>query len=107
MKEDEARPLSANIPYESSPRDRKCDLDEKDNVPRAEVSALETCLAAQIHPQTAEVIAARVIRNGCRPRVTVALSHTRRGVDLCVAQIHFRQHLRRFPRRRIIQIAPR
>jgi uncharacterized protein YecT (DUF1311 family) len=40
-------------------RDRKCDLDDKDNVPLAEFSSSEACLADHMSRKTAEIIAAK------------------------------------------------
>jgi uncharacterized protein YecT (DUF1311 family) len=59
LKEDEAKAAFSEYARWIRSRDRKCDLDDKDNVPLAELSAPETCLATQINRKTAEVVAAK------------------------------------------------
>lgn len=59
MKEDEAKAAFGEYARWVRSRDRKCDLDDKDNVPLAELLPAETCLSAQINHKVAEVVAAK------------------------------------------------
>lgn len=105
MKEDEAKAAFSEYARWTRSRDRKCDLDDKDNVPVAELSAPEKCLAAQIDRKTAEVIAAKGDPKRVFGRATVAASPDEDAVDLCVAQIHSANTCGDFLRvSRIIQI---
>lgn len=105
MKEDEAKAAFSEYARWTRSRDRKCDLDDKDNVPVAELSAPEKCLAAQIDRKTAEVIAAKGDPKRVFGRLTVAASPDEDAVDLCVAQIHSANTCGDFLRvSRIIQI---
>jgi uncharacterized protein YecT (DUF1311 family) len=105
LKEDEAKAAFSEYDRWTRSRDRKCDLDDKDNVPLAELSAPETCLAAQIKRKTAEVIAAKGDPKRVFGRLTVAATPDEDAVDLCVAQIHSANTCGNFLRvSRIIQI---
>jgi len=105
LKEDEAKAAFSEYARWIRSRDRKCDLDDKDNVPLTELSAPETCLAAQINRKTAEVVAARGDPKRVFGRLTVAATPDEDAVDLCVAQIHLANACGDFLRvSRIIQI---
>jgi uncharacterized protein YecT (DUF1311 family) len=105
LKEDEAKAASSEYARWTRSRDRKCDLDDKDNVPLTELSAPEACLAAQINRKTAEVIAAKGDPKRVFGRLGVAATPDEDAVDLCVAQIHSANSCGDFLRvSRIIQI---
>lgn len=105
LKEDEARAAFSEYARWTRSRDRKCNLDDKDNVPLAELSASETCLAAQISRKAAEVVAAKGDPKRVFGRLTVAATPDDDAVDLCVAQIHSANACGDFLRvSRIIQI---
>jgi uncharacterized protein YecT (DUF1311 family) len=105
LKEDEAKAAFSEYARWTRSRDRKCDLDDKDNVPLAELSAPETCLAAQINRKTAEVIAAKGDPKQVFGWLTVAATPDEDAVDLCVTQIHAANGCGDFLRiSRIIQI---
>src|SRR5260370_5836108 len=59
LKEDEARDAFAEYARWTRTRDRKCDLDDKDNVPLQELSSSAGCLAEYIGQKTAEITAAK------------------------------------------------
>ena len=88
LKEDGARDAFAEYARWTRARDRKCDLDDKDNVPLQELSSSAGCLAEYISQKTAEIIAAK----GDPKRVFGGHVYSplpdADGVDLCVAQIH-------------------
>lgn len=105
MKEDEAKAAFSEYARWVRSRDRKCDLDDKDNVPLAELLPSETCLSAQINHKIAEMIAARGDPKRVFGRLTVAATPDEDAVDLCVAQIHAANTCGDFLRvSRIIQI---
>jgi uncharacterized protein YecT (DUF1311 family) len=105
LKEDEAKAALSEYARWIRSRDRKCDLDDKDNVPLAELSRPETCLTAEINRKTAEVIAAKGDPKKMFSRSTVAVTPDEDAVDLCVAQIHAANTCGDFLRiSRIIQI---
>lgn len=105
MKEDEAKAAFGEYARWVRSRDRKCDLDDKDNVPLAELLPAETCLSAQINHKVAEVIAAKGDPKKVFGRATVAARPDEDAVDLCVAQIHAANTCGDFLRvSRIIQI---
>ena len=105
MKEDEAKSAFSEYARWIRSRDRKCDLDDKDNVPLAELSEPESCLAAQINRKTSEVISAKGDPKKVFGQSTVAATPDEDAVDLCVAQIHAANTCGDFLRvSRIIQI---
>jgi len=69
-------------------RDRKCNLAGKDNVPLAELSQSEVCLANFIRDKTAEIVAARGDPKRVFGRRLTSSLPNADAVDLCVAQIH-------------------
>lgn len=105
MKEAEATAAFSEYARWVRSRDRKCDLDDKENVPLAELLPAETCLSAQINHKLAEVIAAKGDPKRVFGRLTVAATPDEDAVDLCVAQIHAANTCGDFLRvSRIIQI---
>lgn len=105
LKEDEANAAFSEYARWVRSRDRKCDLDDKDNVPLAELLPAETCLSAQINRKIAEMIAAKGDPKRVFGRLTVAATPDEDAVDLCVAQIHAANTCGDFLRvSRIIQI---
>lgn len=88
LKENEANAAFSEYARWVRSRDRKCDLDDKDNVPLAELLPAEICLSAQINRKIAEMIAAKGDPKKVFGRSTVAVTPDEDAVDLCVAQIH-------------------
>lgn len=105
LKEAEANAAFSEYARWVRSRDRKCGLDDKDNVPLAELLPAETCLSAQINHKIAEIIAAKGDPKRVFGRLTVAATPDEDAVDLCVAQIHAANTCGDFLRvSRIIQI---
>jgi uncharacterized protein YecT (DUF1311 family) len=69
-------------------RDRKCGLDNKDNVPLAELSSSEGCLSEYFDRRIAEVTAAKGDPKKLFGRQHPSPVPNADAVDLCVAQIH-------------------
>ena len=88
LKEDEAREAFAEFARWVRARDRKCDLDDKDNVPLQELSSSAGCLAEYFSQKTAEIIAAKGDPKRVFGRHLSTPLPDADGVDLCVAQIH-------------------
>ena len=88
LKEDDARDAFAEYARWTRARDRKCDLDDKDNVPLQELSSSEGCLAEYMRQKTAEIIAAEGDPKRVFGRHTSSPLPDADAVDLCVAQIH-------------------
>jgi uncharacterized protein YecT (DUF1311 family) len=88
LNEDEARQAFAEYARWTRARDRKCDLDDKDNVPLQELSGSAGCLADYISQKTAEIIAAKGDPTRVFGRHLSTPLPDADGVDLCVAQIH-------------------
>lgn len=88
LKADEAKQAFAEYARWSRERDRRCDLDDKDNVPLDELSPSESCLADYFRQKTAEVTAAKGDPRRIFGRHPVASLPDADAVDLCVAQIH-------------------
>jgi uncharacterized protein YecT (DUF1311 family) len=88
LKEDEARDAFAEHARWTRARDRKCDLDDKDNVPLQELSSSAGCLAEYISQKTAEIVAAKGDSKKVFGRHLSSPLPDADGVDLCVAQIH-------------------
>jgi uncharacterized protein YecT (DUF1311 family) len=88
LKGGEAKQALAEYERWSRERDRRCDLDDKDNVPLEELSASESCLADYFRQKTAEVIAAKGDPRRIFGRSAMASSPDADAVDLCVGQIH-------------------
>jgi uncharacterized protein YecT (DUF1311 family) len=88
LKEDEARDAFAEYARWTRARDRKCDLDDKDNVPLQELPSSAGCLAEYISQKTAEIVAAKGDPKRVFGRHVSSPLPDADGVDLCVAQIH-------------------
>jgi hypothetical protein len=88
LKEDKARDAFAEYARWTRTRDRKCDLDDKDNVPLEELSSSADCLTEYISQKTAEMIAAKGDPKRVFGRHMSSPLPDADGVDLCVAQIH-------------------
>jgi uncharacterized protein YecT (DUF1311 family) len=88
LKGDDARDALAEYERWSRKRDRKCGLVDKDNVPLAELSSSEDCLADYFSRKTAEIVAARGDPKRIFGRRLASPSPDADAVDLCVAQIH-------------------
>lgn len=88
LREDEAKDAFAEYARWIRARDRKCGLVGRENVPLADLSSAEACLAEQMSAKAAEFAAAngdpkRVFGRHLPPSAPDA-----DAVDLCVAQIH-------------------
>jgi uncharacterized protein YecT (DUF1311 family) len=88
LKEDEAREAYAEFERWTRERDRKCDLEGKDNVPLQELSSSEGCLADYFTRKIAELVAAKGDPKKVFGRHQVSAVADADAVDLCVAQIH-------------------
>jgi uncharacterized protein YecT (DUF1311 family) len=88
LKGDEAKQAFAEYERWGRERDRRCDLDDQDNVPLEELSSAESCVAEYFRQKTAEVVAAKGDPKRIFGRHAVAPSPDADAVDLCVAQIH-------------------
>ena len=88
LKQDNARDAFAEYARWTRARDRKCDLDDKDNVPLQELSSFAGCLAKYISQKTAEIVAAKSDPKRVFGRHVFSPLPDADGVDLCVAQIH-------------------
>ena len=88
LKGDEARDAFEEFERWTRERDRKCGLDNKDNVPLKELPSSEGCLSEYFDQKTTEVVAA-----GADPKKLFGRQHASPApnadaVDLCVSQIH-------------------
>jgi uncharacterized protein YecT (DUF1311 family) len=88
LNEDGARDALAEYERWSRERDRKCDLEDKDNVPLEELSSSQDCLADYMNRKTAELVAAKGDPKKVFGRQLVSPLPDADAVDLCVAQIH-------------------
>jgi uncharacterized protein YecT (DUF1311 family) len=88
LKDNEARDAFGEFERWTRERDRKCGLENKDNVPLQELSSSEGCLAGYFDRKTAEVTAARGDPRKIFGRQLVSLLPNADAVDLCVAQLH-------------------
>jgi hypothetical protein len=104
LKDDDAKAAFSEYARWTRDRDRKCDLDDKDNVPLSELSGSETCLADYFRRKTAEIIAAKGDPRKVVGRPPVSPSPDDDAVDRCVAQIHAANACGNFLRVSIIQI---
>src|SRR5258708_33319314 len=87
LKEDEARDAFAEYARWIRTRDRKCDLDDKDNVPLQELSSSAGCMSEYIGQKTAEITAAKGDPKQVFGRHVSSALPDAYGVDLCVPQI--------------------
>ena len=69
-------------------RDRKCDLVGKDNVPLAELSSAQGCLAEYLGRKTADILVARGDPKRVFGRQIAARLPDTDAADFCVAKIH-------------------
>jgi uncharacterized protein YecT (DUF1311 family) len=88
LKPDEARDAFAEFERWNRERDRRCGLEDKDNVPLRELTSSEACLADYFSHKIAEVSAARGDPKKIFGRQRPSPSPNADAVDLCVAQIH-------------------
>ena len=88
LKETEARDALAEFERWGRDRDRKCNLVGKDNVPLAELSPSEGCLAAYFTEKIAEVTASKGDPNKIFGKQQVSPLPNADAVDLCIAQLH-------------------
>jgi uncharacterized protein YecT (DUF1311 family) len=88
LKESDAREAFAEFERWARERDRKCSLENKDNVPLRELSSSEGCLADYFTRKTAEVVAAKGDPKKLFGRHRVSSLPDADAVDLCVGQIH-------------------
>ena len=105
LKENDARDAFAEYARWLRARDRKCDLVGKDNVPLAELSSSEACLAEFLNKKAAEVAAAKGDPRKVFGRHAASPSPDADAVDLCVGQIHSANNCDNFLRvSRVFQI---
>ena len=88
LKDDEASGALSEFERWSRERDRKCNLQDKDNVPLQELSSSEGCLADYFSQKLTEVAAARGDPKKIFGRQSMSSQPNADAVDLCVAQIH-------------------
>lgn len=88
LKEGEARQAFAEFERWTRERDRKCEIENKDNVPLQELASSEGCLADYFTWKTAEVVAAKGDPKKLFGRHQASPLPDADAVDLCVAQIH-------------------
>jgi uncharacterized protein YecT (DUF1311 family) len=88
LKENEAREAFAEYERWTRERNRKCGLEDKDNVPLQELSSSEGCLADYFTRKIAEVVAAKGDPKKVFGQHRVSPLPDADAVDLCVAQIH-------------------
>jgi hypothetical protein len=88
LRDDEARDALSEFERWSRERDRKCNLQDKDNVPLQELSSSEGCLADYFSQRLAQVAAAKGDPNKIFGRQSISSQPNADAVDLCVAQIH-------------------
>ena len=88
LNENDARDALAEYERWSRERDRKCDLEGKDNVPLEELSSSESCLVDYMNRKTAELVAAKGDPSKAFGRQLLSPLPNADAVDLCVAQIH-------------------
>jgi hypothetical protein len=88
MKEDDSKAALSEFDRWTRERDRKCELEGKDNVPLNELSPSEGCLADYFNRRIAEVTAAKGDPKKLFGRQVTSPAPNADAVDLCVAQIH-------------------
>ena len=88
LKDDEARDAFEEFDRWTRERDRKCNLDTKDNVPLTEISPSEGCLSEYFDRKIAEAAAAKGDPKKLFGRSHVSPAPNADAVDLCVAQLH-------------------
>jgi uncharacterized protein YecT (DUF1311 family) len=88
LNESEAREAFAEFERWNRERDRRCGLEDKDNVPLRELSSSEGCLADYLGRKIEEVTAAKGDPTKVFGRQRLSPLPNADAVDLCVAQIH-------------------
>jgi uncharacterized protein YecT (DUF1311 family) len=88
LKDDDAREAFTEFERWNRERDRKCGLEDKDNVPLQELTSSEGCLADYFTQKIAEVAAAKGDPKKIFGRQHMSPLPNADAVDLCVAQIH-------------------
>jgi uncharacterized protein YecT (DUF1311 family) len=88
LKENEAKEAFSEFDRWTRERDRKCNLEGKDNVPLQELTSSEGCLADYFDRKIAEATAAKGDPKKIFGRQLISPVPNADAVDLCVAQIH-------------------
>jgi uncharacterized protein YecT (DUF1311 family) len=88
LKENEAKEAFSEFDRWTRERDRKCNLEGKDNVPLQELTPSEGCLADYFDRKIAEATAAKGDPKRIFGRQLISPAPNADAVDLCVAQIH-------------------
>ncbi|MGA2057045.1 MAG: lysozyme inhibitor LprI family protein [Bradyrhizobium sp.] len=88
LKENEAKEAFSEFDRWTRERDRKCNLEGKDNVPLQELTPSENCLADYFDRKIAEATAAKGDPKKIFGRQLMSPVPNADAVDLCVAQIH-------------------
>ncbi|MGB7221381.1 MAG: lysozyme inhibitor LprI family protein [Bradyrhizobium sp.] len=88
LKENEAREAFSEFDRWTRERDRKCDLEGKDNVPLQELPSSEGCLSDYFARKIAEATAAKGDPKKIFGQQLASPVANADAVDLCVAQIH-------------------
>jgi uncharacterized protein YecT (DUF1311 family) len=88
LNDSEAREAFAEFERWGRDRDRKCGLEEKQNVPLRDLASSEGCLAGYFKNKIAEVTAANGDPKKLFGRPHLSPLPNADAVDLCVAQIH-------------------
>jgi hypothetical protein len=88
LNDNDARDALAEYERWSRERDRKCDLEGKDNVPLEELSSSADCLADYMKRKTSALVAAKGDPRKVFGRQQLSPLPDADAVDLCVAQIH-------------------
>jgi uncharacterized protein YecT (DUF1311 family) len=88
LKDNEANEAFAEFERWGRERDRKCQLEDKDNVPLKELPSSESCLADYFTKKIAEISAAKGDPKKIFGRQRNSPVANADAVDLCVAQIH-------------------
>jgi len=84
----EARNALSEFARWTRERDRKCDLDGKENVPLQELSPSQPCLSDYLSGKTAEILAAKGDPKRVFARQIASRLPDSDAVDFCVARIH-------------------
>ena len=91
LKDNEERDAFAEFERWTRARDRKCGLENKDNVPLQELSSSESCLSDYFDGKIADVTAAKGDPRKLFGTQQMSPVPNADAVDLCVAQIHSTQ----------------
>lgn len=88
LKDDDARAAFDEFERWTRERDRKCAIDNKDNVPLQELSSSAACLSEYFDRKTSEVVAAAGDPKKLFGRQHASPVPNADAVDFCVSQIH-------------------